>query len=100
MFPRRLLVSPIVVFGLATVLSAGTVAAYTATTTNLADSIEAGSVSLTDNDSGSAMLSLTNAGSGASDVSCIRVTSNGSLPTAVRLTAGSTGALRSICSFA
>jgi hypothetical protein len=94
-FPRRLLVSPFLVFGFATLLSAGTVAAYTATTTNPNDQIEAGSVQLTDNDSGSAMLGLTNAGSGASDRSCIRVTSNGSLATAVRLTAGSTGALSS-----
>lgn len=94
-FPRRLLVSPFLVFGFATLLSAGTVAAYTATTDNPNNQVQAGSVNLTDNDSGSAMLGLTNAGSGASDRSCIRVTSNGSLATAVRLTAGSTGALSS-----
>jgi predicted ribosomally synthesized peptide with SipW-like signal peptide len=92
-FPRRLLVSPFVVFGLASLLSAGTVAAYTATTDSSDNQVEAGSVTLTDNDGGTAMLGLTNAGSGASDRSCIRVTSNGSLATAVRLTAGSTGGL-------
>lgn len=95
MLSRRFLVSPFVVFGAACLLSAGTVAAYTATTQNPTDQIQAGSVSLSDNDSGSAMLGLTNAGSGASDRSCIKVTSNGSLPTAVRLTAGSTGSLSS-----
>ncbi|MBO9532852.1 MAG: LamG domain-containing protein [Solirubrobacteraceae bacterium] len=95
MFPRRLLVTPIAVFGLACVLSAGTVAAYTATTGNTNNQVQAGSVNLTDNDGGSAMLGLTNAGSGASDRSCIRVTSNGSLATAVRMTASSTGTLAS-----
>ncbi|MEH3054999.1 MAG: LamG domain-containing protein [Patulibacter minatonensis] len=92
---RRLLLSPIAVFGLASVLSAGTVAAYTATTTNSGNTIEAGSVNITDNDGGSAMLGLTNAGSGASDRSCIRVRSDGSLATAVRMSAASSGSLAS-----
>lgn len=91
----RGIVPAAVAFGLTCALSAGTVAAFTAVTSSETNEAEAGSVSLVDNDSGSAMLSLSNAGSGASDRSCIRVTSNGSLGTAVRLQATSTGALAS-----
>lgn len=89
---RRLL-TPLAVFGGACVLSAGTLAAYTATSTNPSNDVEAGSVQLTDNGAGSAMLGLINAGAGGSDISCIRVQSNGSLRSDVRLRAASTGTL-------
>ncbi len=74
-------------------LSAGTLAAYTAQTGNAGNDVEAGSVHLTDNGSGGAGLGLINAGAGGSDTSCIRVTSDGSLPSEVRLRAASTGTL-------
>ncbi len=90
--PVRLL-SPLAVFAAACVLSAGTLAAYTAQTGSAGNDVEAGSVHLTDNGSGGSMLGLVNAGAGGSDVSCIRVTSDGSLPSDVRLRAASTGTL-------
>jgi hypothetical protein len=69
----------------------GTWAAYTAATSNSGNSEGAGSVTLTDNDSGTAMLSLSNAQGGAGDTSCIKVSYSGSLPSAVRLYGTTTG---------
>ncbi|MBJ7472640.1 MAG: hypothetical protein JHD16_15140, partial [Solirubrobacteraceae bacterium] len=92
MAPVRLL-PPLAVFGAACLLSAGTLAAYTAQTGNTGNDVEAGSVHLTDNGSGGAGLGLINAGAGGSDTSCIRVESDGSLPSEVRLRAASTGTL-------
>ncbi len=74
-------------------LSAGTLAAYTAQTGSADNEVEAGSVHLTDNGSGGAGLGLIDAGAGGSDTSCIRVASDGSLPSEVRLRAASTGTL-------
>lgn len=65
-------------------------AAYTATTDNGGDQIEAGSVQIDDDDAGGAMLSLVSAQPGATDTGCIKVTFNGSLDSTVRLY-GSTG---------
>jgi hypothetical protein len=84
-----------VVAGLALLAPAAggiTYAAYTATTSNSGDSIEAGSVKLSDNGDGSSMLSLSAAMPGDTTSACIRVTYEGSLPATVRLhgtTAGS-----------
>ena len=68
-------------------------AAYTATTGNSGNRIEAGSVKLTDNDSSSALLSLSSAmpGTGDSDSGCIKVTYEGSLTSDVRLYGTTTG---------
>ncbi len=82
-------------FVAACAVSAGTVAAYTATSDSLENGTEAGSVHLYDNDSGSALVGLTSAGAGASDTSCIRVTSDGSLASHVRMHASSAGPLTS-----
>lgn len=89
---RRLL-TPLAVFGGACVLSAGTLAAYTSTSTAPNNDVEAGSVELTDNGAGNAMFSLISAGAGGSDVSCIRVQSNGTLRSDVRLRSSSSGTL-------
>lgn len=89
---RRLL-APLAVFGGACVLSVGTLAAYTSTSIVPGNDVEAGSVEISDNGAGSAMLGLINAGAGGSDISCIRVQSNGSLRSDVRLRATSTGTL-------
>ena len=80
-------------FVAACALSAGTVAAYTARSSNDNDNVEAGTVHLVDNDSGGSPLGLTSAGAGASDTSCIQVTSDGTLASHVRLRAASTGSL-------
>ncbi|MGH2572497.1 MAG: SipW-dependent-type signal peptide-containing protein [Actinomycetota bacterium] len=64
---------------------AGTWSAFSATTENTGNAFDAGSVIISDDDAGSAMLSLTNAKPGDSDTSCIMVTYTGSLPATVRL---------------
>jgi hypothetical protein len=68
-------------------------AAYSARVQNTANRITAGTVVLSDNDGGQAMLSLTNAALGASDTSCVRTTYDGTLPSGVRHYATVTGAL-------
>ena len=52
---------------------AGTWAAFSATSASSANSFAAGTVALSDNDSGSAVLSLSNAVPGNSDSGCIMV---------------------------
>jgi hypothetical protein len=64
---------------------AQTWAAYDATTTNSANSFVSGTVALTDNDSGTALLSLTGATPGLSDTGCIKVSYAGSLAAGVRI---------------
>jgi predicted ribosomally synthesized peptide with SipW-like signal peptide len=63
----------------------GTWSAFSATTENTGNAFDAGSVIISDDDAGSAMLSLSNAKPGDSDTSCIKVTYTGSLPATVRL---------------
>ncbi len=71
----------------------GVYSAYTATTTNTGNSFASGTVSITDNDSSTAMLSLANAKPGDSDSSCVRVTYTGSLAANVHLYGASSGGL-------
>lgn len=83
-----------VVAGLALVIPAAggaTYAAYTATTTNGGNSIEAGSVKLTDNGDGSSLMSMAAGVPGDTSTACIRVTYDGSLPASVRLHGTTTG---------
>jgi len=75
---------------LGAVVGFGTFSAFSATTENPGNAFDAGTVSITDDDSGSAMLSLANAKPGDSDTACIVVTYTGSLPSSVRLY-GATG---------
>lgn len=76
---------------LALALTAGLIvrtsqAAFTSTTDNTGNSVEAGTVVLTDNDSGSALLTIANAYPGYSQENCIRVTYSGTIdPTVVRV---------------
>jgi hypothetical protein len=65
-------------------------AAFVATTDNTGNSISSGTVRVSDNDTGTALLALTTALPGATDTGCIKVTYNGSLASAVRLY-GTTG---------
>jgi hypothetical protein len=71
----------------------GTWSAFSGTTQNQGNSFSTGTVTLTDDDSGAAMLTLTNAKPGDADTSCIVVTFTGSLASTVRLygTTGGTG---------
>ena len=68
-----------------------TFAAYTATGANGGNTIEAGSVNLSDNGDGSSMLSLTGALPGDTTSACIKVTYDGSIPSTVRLHGTTTG---------
>jgi hypothetical protein len=68
-----------------------TYAAYTATTGNNGNTIQAGTVKLSDNGDGSALMSLSGALPGNTASACIRVTYDGSLPASVRLYGTTTG---------
>jgi hypothetical protein len=68
-----------------------TYAAFRATSSNDGDRIEAGSVKLSDNGDGSALVSLASAVPGDTTSACIRVTYDGSLPATVRLHGTTTG---------
>ena len=68
-----------------------TFAAYTATTQNDANRIEAGSVKLSDNGDGTSLMSLSAAVPGNTTNACIRVTYDGSLASTVRLYGTTTG---------
>jgi hypothetical protein len=83
----------VLTFGSAGVFAAVAYAAFAATSGNAGNSYSAGTVTLTDNDGGSAMLSLSNALPGATDTSCIRTSYSGSLPATVRHYATVTGTL-------
>src|SRR5262245_53079332 len=70
---------------LGVIVGVGTWSAFSATTQNSGNSFATGTVVLTDDDAGGAMLSLANAKPGDSDTSCIIVTYTGTLPANVRL---------------
>jgi len=73
------------------VAGGATFAAYTATTQNDGNRIEAGSVKLSDNGDGSSLMSLSAAVPGDTTNACIRVTFDGSLASTVRLYGTTTG---------
>src|SRR5947199_8470900 len=68
----------------ASVTVPSTWAAFSATTANSANTMAAGSVSLTDNDTDAAMLNLSGMTPGATDTKCLQVTYTGTLPSLVR----------------
>ncbi len=70
---------------------AGTLAAFSSITTNPGNAFTSGTVTLADNDPGTAMLALAGAKPGDSDTSCIRVSYTGTLPSTVRLYGTTTG---------
>ena len=76
---------------LGSLVGVGTWSAFSSTTENPTNTFSAGTVTLTDNDSGSTMLGLTNAKPGDNDTSCITVSYSGSLPATVRLYGATTG---------
>jgi predicted ribosomally synthesized peptide with SipW-like signal peptide len=75
------------------IVGVGTWSAFSATTQNSGNSFASGTVILSDDDAGGAMLALANAKPGDSDTACIIVTYTGTLPANVRLygTTGGTG---------
>jgi hypothetical protein len=96
--PRRLLVGLVavgVILGVAVGYSA---AAFFASTSNGGDSFATGTVTITDNDAGGAMLALSNGKPGqpsGTDTSCVKVTFTGSLNSSVRLYGTVSGSLDS-----
>ena len=89
---RRRLLASTAVLGLVAALlaAASTFSAFSGTTSNPGNTATAGTVTLTDNDSGSAMFTLTSLKPGDTDSRCLQVTYTGSLPALVRLY-GTTG---------
>jgi predicted ribosomally synthesized peptide with SipW-like signal peptide len=60
-------------------------ASFSAKVSNAGNSFSVGSVTLTDDDAGSALLALTNLKPGSSGSRCIAVTSSGTVPSSVKL---------------
>jgi predicted ribosomally synthesized peptide with SipW-like signal peptide len=69
----------------ACIAAAGVFSAFSSQTDNPGNTITAGTVTLEDNDGGSALYALTAAKPGDSKTSCIKVTYKGSLPATVKL---------------
>lgn len=88
---RQVFASVLVVGVAALVVGSATFAAFSSTTQNSANDYEAGTVHITDNDAGGAMLTLTDASGGSSTSGCILVTYSGSLTSNVRLYGSTTG---------
>ncbi len=82
-----------IVLAVATISVGAAYAAFSARTQNTGNQITSGTVALSDNDSGTAMLSLSNAALGATDTSCIRTTFGGTLASSVRHHAAVAGTL-------
>jgi len=82
--PRALL-SAAVLLALSAVTGTGTWAAFSATTASSGNSFTTGTVVLTDDDSGSTLLTLSDARPGDYDESCITMSYTGSLASTVRL---------------
>ena len=76
--PAALLVSGLIV-------GQASYSAFTATTSNPTSNWTAGTVSLTDDDSNTAMFTATGLRPGSTGTKCIAVTSSGSVPSAVKL---------------
>src|SRR3954462_14787504 len=83
---RTLLVLGVV----ACIAGAGVFSAFSSQTDNPGNVVTAGTVTLSDNDAGSALYSLTAAKPGDSQASCIKVTYGGSLNSNVRIDTPST----------
>jgi 6-phosphogluconolactonase (cycloisomerase 2 family) len=90
--PSKLLLTAAVLCLVALLLlSASTFSAFSGATGNPANTLSAGTVSLTDNDAGEAMFALSNLTPGDTDSGCMQVTYTGSLPALVRLSGTTTG---------
>lgn len=89
---RKLLLTGLLV-GLVAAVVGTAFSAFSSTTDNSGNSFAAGTVLVSDNDSGTAMLSLSGAKPGDSDTSCIKLTYTGTLDSTVRLYASVSGAL-------
>ena len=89
--PRTSVLALVALALIAALTGAQAWAAFKASTVSTGNSFASGTVTLTDNDSGTATLSLSAAVPGNSDSGCITVSYTGSLASAVRLYGTTTG---------
>lgn len=89
----KLILSGIIVAIIGAVASGTVYSAFSTTTANSGNSLGAGTVVLSDNDSGSALFSLSNMKPGDTSTKCLKVDYTGSLSSTVKLygTTGGTG---------
>src|SRR2546423_5133886 len=87
---QRLLLTLLIIGLVGAVAGVGTFSAFSSTTSNDGNTFLAGTVVLTDNDSGSAMYNVSNAKPGDSATACITVTYSGNLAANVKLYTTST----------
>jgi hypothetical protein len=90
---RKLLFAFLVVSLVGSVAGPVSYSAFSSTSGNDSNVLSAGSVSIGDNDTGTALLGLSNARPNDSDTGCIRVAYDGTLPANVRLYASVSGSL-------
>ncbi len=90
---RKTLLSLLLVGTIGAVAGIGTFSAFSATTVNAGNTFDAGTVSISDNDAGTAMYTIANATPGTPVVRCITVTYTGSLPASVHLYGSAVGAI-------
>lgn len=90
---RRVLLTVSIVAAVGALCGFGTYSAFSATTTSGSNAMQAGTVSLADDHTASAMLALPNAKPGDRTTGCVKVTYTGSLPATVRMYATPSGAL-------
>jgi len=93
--PRLLATAVAILAVLALLATKPTWSAFSGTTSNPGNTTTAGTVTLTDNDSGTAIFNLTNLVPGDTDSGCLQVTYSGTLPALLRLYHTSTGSLAS-----
>ena len=82
---RKFLLSALVIAVLGSIAAFGVFAAFSQTTVNSGNSFAAGTVTIGDNDAGSALYNVSNRKPGDTVTSCIRVTYSGTLTSDVRL---------------
>jgi hypothetical protein len=87
---NKVLLSMLVIGVLSGLSALGVFGLFTATTQNAGNEISAGTVAISDNDSGSALYSITGAKPGDTVTKCIKATFSGTLPSHVRLYTTST----------
>ena len=82
---RKVLLSLLVVGAIGSVVALGAFSAFSSTTSNDNNNFTAGTVTIADNDAGSALYALTNQKPGVTTDRCIKVTYGGSLDADVKL---------------
>lgn len=92
-FARKLALSALVIGLTGVLVSAVTFSAFSSVAQNPGNRVQAGTVTIADNDAGAAMLSLVDAQPGESSTACIQTTYTGTLDSEVRLYGAPAGAL-------